>query len=510
MSDADARQPAEGLQDAARSAATFEKQAVVVIHGMGEQMPMDTIKSFVRTVWQTDKSLFANQERGTPPDDPSEVWSKPDLRTGSLELRRITTRPTKPTPSSAKGARCDFYELYWADLSGGSTWQQVEDWIVGLLCRSPFSRVPRDVFLAWALLWAVSICVALLSLATALPKEPLAFGFNLWRIPVLAWFEHWQTWQLAAITTVFGFVTNWFVVPYFGRVVRYTRAKPENIAARTAIRERGLKLLADLHDGEYDRIVLVGHSLGSILAYDLLSYFWAARTDSHTVEPGTPEFFALCHLERVAARRPEPPTRHWVDDYLAAQKAFGETLRARPKPAKGAVDTRWLITDLITLGSPLGHAEFLLAQSATDLERRKNAREFPTSPPVREALEPGMVARAQGVGLPVTSASRNLFCFPFNQDRRWQLHHAAPFAATRWTNIHDPARLVFCGDIISSPVAPVLGPAVVDVDLRALRRSRGLRAQSWRFTHTLYWSWNEKRNPPQRILALRIALALAR
>ena len=36
-------------------------------------------------------------------------------------------------------------------------------------------------------------------------------------------------------------------------------------------------LLENLHRGEYERIIVVGHSLGSILAYDLISYFWAAR-----------------------------------------------------------------------------------------------------------------------------------------------------------------------------------------------------------------------------------------
>jgi hypothetical protein len=64
----------------------FSKQAIVIIHGMGEQMPMDTIKGFVRAVWETDAIVGAN---GLP--NPAEVRTKPDVRTGSLELRRITT-----------------------------------------------------------------------------------------------------------------------------------------------------------------------------------------------------------------------------------------------------------------------------------------------------------------------------------------------------------------------------------------------------------------------------------
>jgi hypothetical protein len=37
--------------------ANFPKQAVVVIHGMGEQQPMDTITAFVRAAWQDEPIL---------------------------------------------------------------------------------------------------------------------------------------------------------------------------------------------------------------------------------------------------------------------------------------------------------------------------------------------------------------------------------------------------------------------------------------------------------------------
>jgi hypothetical protein len=41
--------------------ANFPKQAIVVIHGMGEQMPMDTIKGFVRATWETVTGLATDQ-----------------------------------------------------------------------------------------------------------------------------------------------------------------------------------------------------------------------------------------------------------------------------------------------------------------------------------------------------------------------------------------------------------------------------------------------------------------
>ena len=82
-------------------------QAVVVIHGMGEQRPMDTLRSFVRTLWEQDPNVHA-------PADPTvglpaaEIWSKPDTRTGSLELRRITTRKSKAGGAYPNGVRTDF------------------------------------------------------------------------------------------------------------------------------------------------------------------------------------------------------------------------------------------------------------------------------------------------------------------------------------------------------------------------------------------------------------------
>jgi hypothetical protein len=479
----------------------YPKQAIIVIHGMGEQRPMDTLRGFVRSVWELDKKITAN---GLP--HPSAVWSKPDLRTGSLELRRITTRQSIPTTTFGKGVRSDFYELYWADLSGGSTWGNVKDWIIGLLLRNPFTRVPADLRLAWLLLWILALIVVLFSLATALPAKASIAGFSLWDYPPLAWLSRWQAWHLVATAGFIALIANWFVVPYFGRVVRYTRATPDNIAARKNIRERGLALLSELHKEGYDRIIVVGHSLGSILAYDLISYFWATRYDHRTVDEGTPEFLSLQRLERavadlsIAANLAQAETRR--DAFLDAQREFCHLLRSRSKPVVGASDPRWLITDLITLGSPLTHAEFLLARDVRDLRAHQEDREFPVSPPIREVLDPDVAVKAKAAGFQLDPNSPQLLCFPFGSAHQWQLHHAAPFAAVRWTNIHDPALLVMMGDVISGALAPIYGPGVIDVDLRALR------GQSLRFTHTRYWAMTATK-PPRHVIALRDALDLA-
>jgi hypothetical protein len=483
--------------------ATFPKQAVVIIHGIGEQRPMDTIKGFVRAVWEHDNVLTKN---GLPNE--AEVWSKPDFRTGSLELRRITTRESIPTSKYPIGVRSDFYERYWADLSGGTTWHSIQNWIAGLLFRNPFSRVPPNLFLAWTLLWILSLIVVILTIATFLPSPATIGSADLWACWPFRWLAGIPRWQLAACAILCGAITRRFIVPYVGRIVRYTSAKPDNIAARQNIRHRGLVLLENLHSSsEYERIIVVGHSLGSILAYDLISYFWAARLDSRTVVEDSAEFQALQNLEKTVAeleKAPAGPERSAaIASFLIAQRVFGEALRARPKPKANEPDRRWLISDLITLGSPLSYANFLIAKSEEDLRRRQKEREDPTSPPIREQLVGDAIGKAKNAKFELDENKPQLLCFPFGEKKQWQLHHAAPFAAVRWTNIYDPAFAVFCGDIISGPVAPTFGPGVIDVSLKNLQGR-----QSLRFTHTRYWAQYSKSKASPQVLALRNAIDL--
>ena len=307
-----------------------DMQAVVVIYGMGEQIPMDTIKGFVDAVWQKDNIITAN---GLP--DPAEVWSKPDARTGSLELRRITTRESIVSlPQFPTGVRTDFYELYWADLTGGATWDSLKSWVSGLLFR-PLSRVPPKVRLAWLVLWLGSLLVVALGILAVLPA-------SVWNGTPLAGLSNWQ-WLLAAGAVAIIALVHQMGTSTFGRVVRYTRADPDNIAARAAVRDRGLKLLRSLHDGpHYKRIVIVAHSLGTMLAHDLLSYFWAEREAARTIREGTLEFDALCALEQAAAQVALSPDDQ--ADGVCPRAARVAPSALRP-PGTGGQSTRSTLAD---------------------------------------------------------------------------------------------------------------------------------------------------------------------
>ena len=106
------------------------------MHGMGEQRPMDTL----RGVCPGGLEQRSHPRPGLCPDygsdDPAgakinQSWITPDSRTKSHELRRITT------PYDVDGRRTDFYELYWADITQGTTRGRLAAWVTNLLWRKP-------------------------------------------------------------------------------------------------------------------------------------------------------------------------------------------------------------------------------------------------------------------------------------------------------------------------------------------------------------------------------------
>jgi hypothetical protein len=534
--------PAPGSEIETERGTRYTKQAVVVVHGMGEQRPLETLRSFVETVYQRDLSLTRDDDRQRV-DDPvlgriNRVWIAPDAATGSIELRRIST------PANRSKVRTDFFELYWADIMQGTPVELVVSWIRGLLLRSPF-RVPRrlPVWIAWILLWVLAIAFVAFSFAVMEPTtgpfsravESIVAFLSLVRLPLaillaagglsllifrvmttkpiseirlalplvmlvvaggLYWFldaiGHPKLWAAAFSAGIAALMAS-ILVPYVGDVARYVRATPATVAKREAIRERGLKLLRDLHNEKdwqgryvYDRIVLVAHSLGSIVSYDLLVHLWEELGPNHKREklPSKEVVAALGEVDKYVADvwcRPDgaEPEPFPLEKYREAQKALFDALVAS--------DQGWRISDFVTVGSPLVHAEFLLADSREEMERDFKERFLCTAPPRPD--EPG-TSMLYGKG--------NRFA-----------HFAAPFAAVRWTNIYDEHWFPLCGDIVSGPVATRarFGPGIREHRV-AIRRPGLLR----RFvTHTLYWTWQkgyDPDSPPDHIKHLRDALGL--
>jgi hypothetical protein len=285
-----------------------------------------------------------------------------------------------------------------------------------------------------------------------------------------------------------------FLQPYLGDAARYFRGSPANVAVRRAIRKEAVDTLERLHtSGQYDRIIIVAHSLGCVVSYDMLrTYFSRVCDELPSVDLLGPELDEVDHLQwsyKETAKSDDKKFLRSKARQIIANIADATVYQPPSlQPAKS-----WLVTDFVTLGSALSHAYFLMCDGNShdklkeDFARRVTEREFPTCPP----------ARLDQDGL-----------LTFNNPKRKtrQIHHGALFALTRWTNIYFPMVQIFWGDAIGGPVAPIFGRHIVDLPV-----STSESGAADFFTHTLYWNTErepDRWNAPQ-IVALRNAVDLA-
>ncbi len=420
------------------------RQAVVVIHGVGEQRPMDTLRSFVEAVLPE------------PPGDRVKFLSVPDRMSESFELRRLLAPQTRSRPIT------DFFEYYWAYQVRGTTHRDLVDWLKTLLIRMP-SSVPTRLIPVWIVTWllVVGVVVASFRLAPLVYGPPEAYPVR----RVAAW--------LASLVLLP--VLSRFALGYLGDAARYLSATPKNIAVRQRIRGDGVRLLRQLHaSGSYDRIIVVGHSLGSVIAYDILKHYWQEVNALHGA-PLTVDQSKLEGLDRTAAALEADASQAALEGYRGRQRELWQEQRRLGNP--------WLVTDLVTVASPLAHAAMLLANTPGELRERQRQMELPVAPPNRN-LEGDLT---YPVSYDVQGAKRTIRV----------LHHGALFACTRWTNLYFP------GDFVGGPLAPLFGPGVED---------RPVHDDWLSFTplsHTRYWSraWDQA-EARESITALREALSL--
>jgi hypothetical protein len=94
---------------------------------------------------------------------------------------------------------------------------------------------------------------------------------------------------LAGVVLLFKWKGRYFGLQYIGDAARYLSPTPENVGVRQAIRSAAVELLEGLHDDptwrRYHRIILVGHSLGSVIGYDAITHLWQRRHHPLKVYP---------------------------------------------------------------------------------------------------------------------------------------------------------------------------------------------------------------------------------
>ncbi len=459
------------------------KNAVVVIHGMGEQAPMETLRSFVEAAWMNAPWQARSNEPRT--------WSKRDFVTQSFETRRITTN------YDIGGKRTDFYEFYWAHMMQGTKFSQVLAWLKRLLVRGA-DRVPPAVKAPWVAACSAATVIVLLPFVVEIlrrenaPGSPFAFYLGF----------------VAAASTIWYYVRRYLAGRVLAEVVgdaaRYLTPAPPNIAARSMIRGAGLDLLKTLTKrDDYDRIIVVCHSLGTVVGYDILSLLWGDINGKikHSV---TPKSAALAAIEAASADlRARPDDRDALMAYRDAQRAYFDDIHHVAKDV-------WKVTDFVTLGSPLTHAHFLLVDDGQRLMRSEEEeldsprlqRWWQQLDSVTLAVAEMFRARAAQRELPLCPPlpeHTDSFTYDPKTGEGEVPHHAAPFAPVRWTNIYAPRNNLLWGDVIAGPVAPLFGPGVKDVALC------GDAAKSF-VAHTKYWATGF--GDQEHLEALRAAINL--
>jgi len=515
------------------------RQAVIVFHGMGEQVPMTTVRSFVESVWRKDDSSIDRDRPdaitgGTRTENAA--WTRPDERTGSFEIRRITTE---------KGDNeyyTDFFEFYWAHLVHGTTLDQVTAWIKDLLFRR-WHRVPSGVKGAWIILWLLTLVLVSIGIWSVLPKEEFTGSYSAYISVGMAVLSLVSTWLVSNI-----------LIKRFGDVVRYVKADPPNIDRRQQIREEGVRFLKRILgekrktvvDGQeverpvFDRVIVVAHSLGTIVAYDVLNEAFAQICEGFDDDAND----GLRHPKRAQLESEIRQRLKLEPSATGTPELTVERFQKLQDAARAELidfGTPWRVSNFVTLGSPLTHAEFLMADDLNDLRAQQRERGLATCPPMLEfdrrtekhhfTFRRGSISKVGKLTQEEKTEVENTE--PLLPRRP---HHAALFAYTPWTNIFSQHRALLTGDIISGPLSHAFGlhmggatpfSGIADIavmpDLDSLTAKPAKNHRRRLFSHNSYWSMTggtdlkeeidpetKQKLPPHHIRILREAIRLKR
>ena len=421
----------------------------MVIHGMGEQLPLSTLTRFIDTALAPSAG---GQRR---------YYSRPESITGSYESRRFLA-PTAPVADGEpeQHAQTDFFEYHWADKMQGNRLDDLWPTFRRVLVQWP-TKVPVGLRGLWMLAW---LLIVLAAWAVAFgPLEGKLFGQDdVLAAAITALIS--SSLAAAAVAYLMSRVLPGWLTASFVDVVRYLDTSPRSYGVRREIRKGLVELLQALHASrkpEYDRVVLVAHSLGAYIAYDAIAYLWGLTNATTDKDPVSKELNTLAELERAASALPAkaPPEGEVapaaVDRFRAAQRDLWEEIRSQGNP--------WLITDFISVGTPMYFADQLMGgKDGRTFESRIERRELPTCPPQNEESEYNNIHSTERF----YSWEKHWDIGPEGERTRITrrvLFEGAPFAVVRWTNLYFPAHLGFFGDWFGGRLAPVFGTGIKDV-----------------------------------------------
>lgn len=399
------------------------RQAVVIIHGIGEQRPMDTVRSLAEAIF----SVIPDKKKTT-------ILSHPDKVTDLFDLRRLIIRSSRNRPLT------DFYEYYWQHHATGNTLRQTLSWLGQLL----FVRPTRRLFVPWLICWLLVIAL-IVSFITGL------LTVNIFQLD----FEN-QNFLISIASFIGLSAISYILQQYLGDAARYFSGSPANVKMRRDILQGGVALMKNLTAlGRYDRIIVVGHSLGSVVAYDIIKHLWNEYNNRHKAPENVNQNVLKALEHFINAKLTQESSEEQINLFQEAQHNLWKEYRRMGSP--------WLVTDFITLGSPLYHAPAFMSSSLKTFIDRKEALEYPSCPPSGEEIYYHTSYKTK------SGLHRAIKI----------LHHAAPFAMVRWTNMYMP------GDFIGGPLKQLFGAGILDYEVK-VNNNRWMGHLP--ISHVKYWN----------------------
>ena len=474
------------------------RTAVVVVHGMGEQRPMEMLDGFVKTALHPLSDLYPPTSRKW-----DYYYSRPAEITGSYEARRYISRPlTDNSSAEPKQGQTEIYEYHWSYMMTGNRFADLGPTAVRLFLRRP-RNVPDPLFGIWRVVWMTILAIPVAMAALLVGGHVLNKDVPWWILGAVSSVIVLLFWLGVLRFLVRAVVKS--ITASFVDVARYLDTTPHSYAARRAIRGGLVDLLHALHDEDrYARVIVVAHSLGAYIAYDALISFWEEIHQLHAPPPEdqTPlpvKLASLDELQDAADALTATPTDDALQAFQDLQFALWQELRKQGNP--------WRITDLVSVGTPMALADLLVTRPKlfSGLNKSDGIR--------RRELFDGLIRRGALVTCPprpetspVEGDQPRSANYGYKGDGiRQVLGSKSPFAVTRWTNMWFPVnRGELRGDWFGGPLRSLFGPGIRDIGVQGNLDERHKRGTA----HTEYFKHPDKGGADDAAGHIRKALAL--
>lgn len=230
-----------------------ERVAFLVIHGIGEQSPFETLDSFVRNFLKTLKKN----------NDGCDIAVKHHIRTRADNGKEWTENFISLVKDGQSECAIDFYEYYWAyKMEREITFQELVDWLIKTSdgagkFYNENEKLVKKYEVKRGDYWYLKHLGYIM--------RALAF-FKMLKIP---YFDY-------VIPFIKPFLTkaSQAFVDYMGDVAIYTTTdvKSKHHHVRNSILTEAVNDVKALIDNQrYKNVIIAGHSLGSVIAYDTLN-----------------------------------------------------------------------------------------------------------------------------------------------------------------------------------------------------------------------------------------------